>query len=54
VNPKSIQEGVALVAAAAAAKDPSIILGSMEKGAKEFEERAGRRMTYAEMRSMWG
>ena len=54
VNPKTIQEGVALTAAAVATKDPSILLGPMERGAKEFEERAGRPMTYMEMRMMWG
>jgi len=54
VNPKSGQEGIVLTAAAVISKDPSIILGPMERGAKEFEERAGRPMTYMEMRMMWG
>ena len=35
-------------------KDQNFILGPMERGAKEFEERVGRNMTYSEMRAMWG
>jgi hypothetical protein len=54
VNPKSVAEGIAMVTEAAASKDPSTILGPMASGAKEFEERTGRRMTYMEMRMMWG
>ena len=54
VNPKSATEGMAIVTEAIASKDPSTILGPMASGAKEFEERAGRRMTYSEMREMWG
>jgi len=54
VNPKSVQEGIALTAAAAVTKNSSILLGPMERGAKEFEERTGRPMTYMEMRMMWG
>ncbi len=30
------------------------LMSSMSAGAKEFEAKAGRPMTYAEMRSMWG
>jgi len=30
------------------------IQSSLSAGAKEFEEKAGRPMTYAEMRAMWG
>jgi len=26
----------------------------MQEGAKEFEAKVGRHMTYSEMRSMWG
>lgn len=35
-------------------KDPDILLSPMIEGAKEFENRVGRPMTYSEMRSMWG
>lgn len=30
------------------------LIGFMEAGAKEFEQRSGRRMTYSEMRAAWG
>ncbi len=30
------------------------IVSALSQGAKEFEQKAGRPMTYAEMRSMWG
>jgi len=54
VNPKSAAEGLAIVTEAVASKDPSTILGPMANGAKEFEARMGRPMTYLEMRMMWG
>jgi hypothetical protein len=54
VNPKSIQEGISKLATAVATNDLSGLLGPMERGSKEFEERVGRPMTYSEMRSMWG
>ena len=33
--------------------EPTIILNSMQQGAKEFERRVGRPMIYSEMRAMW-
>ena len=54
VNPKSIKEGISKLATAVATNDLSGLLGPMERGSKEFEERVGRPMTYSEMRSMWG
>jgi hypothetical protein len=52
VNPKSVEESIKMLATAC--KDPSIILNPLQAGAKEFEERVGRPMTYSEMREMWG
>jgi hypothetical protein len=52
VNPKSVEESIKMLATAC--KDPSIILNPLQAGAKEFEERVGRPMTYSEMRAMWG
>jgi hypothetical protein len=54
VNPKSIKEGLKTLDTTIKTNDPSVILKPMQDGAKEFEERAGRPMTYAEMRAMWG
>lgn len=55
VNPKSVAEGLAKLSSVILEKDePSIILSLMQDGAKEFEERVGRPMTYFEMRTMWG
>ena len=54
VNPKSLQEGISQLNNAVKMNDPSILLGAMKEGAKEFEDKVGRRMTYSEMRSMWG
>lgn len=54
VNPKSLNEGIAMLVTAIETKDQKCILGPMERGAKEFEERVGRPMTYSEMRAMWG
>lgn len=54
VNPKSVAEGVAQLSLAVQKDEPSIILSLMQDGAKEFEERVGRPMTYFEMRTMWG
>lgn len=49
VNPKSLKEGLEML-------DNAIqtILSSVQIGSNEFQERVGRQMTYAEMRSMWG
>jgi hypothetical protein len=54
VNPKSLQEGISQLNTALKMNDPSILLGPMLEGAKEFEAKVGRHMTYSEMRSMWG
>jgi len=54
VNPKSLQEGIALMAIALENKNSTILLDPMKKGAEEFKERVGRNMTYSEMRAMWG
>lgn len=54
VNPKSAVEGLTQLATAVQTNDPSILLAPMAQGAKEFEERVGRKMTYGEMRAMWG
>ena len=54
VNPKSIQEGVQLLQTAIQTNNVNALLAPMEAGAKEFEARVGRPMTYLEMRSMWG
>jgi hypothetical protein len=54
VNPKSLQEGISQLNNALKMNDPSILLGPMQEGAKEFEAKVGRHMTYSEMRSMWG
>jgi hypothetical protein len=54
VNPKSVTEGLSKLDISIKTKDPSILLNPMQAGAKEFEERVGRQMTYSEMRAMWG
>ena len=54
VNPKSVEESIKMLATAIATKDNSIILNPLQAGAKEFEKRVGRPMTYSEMREMWG
>jgi hypothetical protein len=54
VNPQSLQEGISQLNTAVKMNDPSILLGPMQEGAKEFEAKVGRHMTYSEMRSMWG
>ena len=54
VNPKSIEESVSKLKIAINTNDPSILLEPMQAGAKEFEARVGRPMTYCEMRAMWG
>jgi len=54
VNPKSVAEGMSQLATAIQTNDPSNLLAPMQKGAKEFEAKVGRPMTYAEMRAMWG
>jgi hypothetical protein len=54
VNPKSMEEGLKQLDTAIKTDDPSILIAPMQAGAKEFEERVGRPMTYGEMRAMWG
>jgi hypothetical protein len=54
VNPKSVEESINMLATAISTKDNSIIFNPLQAGAKEFEERVGRPMTYSEMREMWG
>ena len=54
VNPKSTSEGLAQLAEAVKTNNVSILLNPMLDGAKEFEARVGRPMTYGEMRGMWG
>jgi len=54
VNPKSVEESISKLSTAIKTNDPSILLSPMQAGAKEFEERVGRPMTYGEMRAMWG
>ena len=54
VNPKSIEEGLKQLGDAIHNNDVSSLLAPMQSGAKEFEERVGRPMTYGEMRAMWG
>lgn len=54
VNPKSLQESLVQLNKTIETGDPSSLLASMNSGAKEFEARVGRSMTYSEMRSMWG
>jgi hypothetical protein len=54
VNPKSPEESLDQMTKAMETGDPSILLLPMQAGAKEFEARMGRPMTYGEMRAMWG
>ena len=54
VNPKSVKEGLQTLVTAIKTNDQSVILKPIQDGVKEFEERAGRKMTYGEMRAMWG
>ncbi len=54
INPKSVVEGITKLVTAIQTNDPAILLNPMERGAREFEERVGRPMTYSEMRMMWG
>jgi hypothetical protein len=54
VNPKSAADGLVKLVTAVQTNDPSILLNPMQAGAKEFEARVGRPMTYGEMRAMWG
>ena len=54
VNPKSVQDGLKQLDTAIKTNDPSILMAPMQAGAKEFQERVGRPMTYGEMRAMWG
>ena len=54
VNPKSVEESISQLSTAIKTNDPSILLAPMQAGAKEFEARVGRPMTYSEMREMYG
>ena len=54
VNPKSISEGLTQLNEAVKTNNVSMLLNPMLDGAKEFEARVGRPMTYSEMRGMWG
>jgi uncharacterized pyridoxal phosphate-containing UPF0001 family protein len=54
VNPKTLNEGVKTLLTAVKTNDSSSIIQPMQQGAKDFEERVGRPMTYSEMREMWG
>ena len=54
VNPKSTSEGLAKLSEAVKTNNVSMLLNPMLDGAKEFEARVGRPMTYGEMRGMWG
>lgn len=54
VNPKSSVEGIEKLSKALQMNDASILLAPIAEGAKEFEEKVGRKMTYVEMRLMWG
>jgi len=54
VNPKSVAEGMSQLATAIQTNELSILLSPIQEGAKEFEARVGRQMTYGEMRAMWG
>jgi len=49
INPKSMEEGLRQLQ-----NNSSNLFTPMEAGAKEFEARVGRPMTYGEMRAMWG
>ena len=51
INPKSMKEGLQQLETAIKQNNPSNLF---EAGAKEFEARVGRPMTYGEMRAMWG
>lgn len=54
VNPKSFAEGMTQLAKAVQTNDSSILLSPMLRGAKEFEARVCRPMTYNEMRAILG
>lgn len=54
VNPKSDEEGLIQLNKAIETNDASVLLAPIQAGAKEFEQRVGRPMTYSEMRAMWG
>lgn len=54
INPKSVQAGVQLLQTAIQTNNVNALIAPMEAGAKEFEARVGRPMTYLEMRTMWG
>ena len=54
VNPKSVAEGLTKLVVAIQTNEPSFSLNPIAEGAKEFEQRVGRPMTYSEMREMWG
>ncbi len=54
VNPKSVSEGLSQLSEAIKTNDVAKLVNPMIDGAKEFERRVGRPMTYVEMRGMWG
>ena len=54
INPKSVHEGLQQLQTAIAQNNPESLIAPIEAGVKDFEERVGRPMTYAEMRGMWG
>ena len=53
-EPKSVAEGLTKLVTAIQTNEPSILSNPIVEGAKEFEQRIGRPMTYSEMREMWG
>jgi len=53
-NPKTVAEGIVKLNKVIKTNNPEILLEPIKKGAKEFEERVGRPMTYSEMRSLYG
>jgi hypothetical protein len=54
INPKTVNDGISKVVESLKTNNSSCLLTPMQEGAKEFEQRVGRPMTYSEMRSMWG
>jgi hypothetical protein len=54
VNPKSMKDGLNMLSVAINTNNPGVLLSPIASGADEFEKRTGRKMTYSEMREMWG
>ena len=48
VNPKTVNEGLKLVT------KPDELIARLQSGADQFKEQTGRKMTYSEMRQMFG